>query len=144
MAKLVASLKPGGWLVVEEMDFASAALDPRCGGAAVALFAVAIAAHNRVMARHGCDPFYGRCLLRELHARGLAAVATEGRSACCQGKSAPAVACRLAFAQLREELIMTGELTGAEVDAILALLDDPATTFLTQTTVAAWGQRPSE
>jgi hypothetical protein len=49
----------------------------------------------------------------------------------------------MAFEQLREELVATGEMTDDDVAAIIALLDDPAIAFLTQTTVAAWGQRPA-
>ncbi len=142
--RMIAALKPGGWLVVEEMDFAATALDPGCGADAVALFDKAIAGHHQVMDRHGMNPFFGRCLLRALRDRNLVAIGTEGRSLCCSGGSTEAVAWRLTFEQLREELVAIGAMTDDEMAALFALLDDPAATFLTQVTVAAWGQRPPD
>lgn len=88
------------------------------------------------------NPFFGRRLLGALQARDLVAVGTEGRSSCCAGRSTEAVAWQLTIEQLREEMVAIGAMTD-EVAAVIALLDDPATTFLTQVTVAAWGQRPS-
>jgi ubiquinone/menaquinone biosynthesis C-methylase UbiE len=140
--RLVSALKPGGWLVLEEMDFVSAALDPRAGADAVALFERAMSAHHRVLAGHDFVPFYGRCLLGDLQARELTALGTEGRSMCISGGSAAAMAWQMTFEQLREELVATGEMTADEVAAMISLLDDPTVTFLSQTTVAAWGQRP--
>lgn len=141
--RLTAALKPGGWLVVEEMDFASTALDPASGAAALALFAKALAAHHEVVSRHGMDPFYGRRLLGELRSRGLMALGSEGHSSCAVGGSPAATAWCLTIEQLREEIVDMEAMTDAEVTAIIALLSDPATTFLTQTTVAAWGQKPA-
>jgi SAM-dependent methyltransferase len=143
LARLVTALKPGGWLLAEEMDFASAVIDPGAGEAAAALFDKALAAHHLVMGRHGMDPFYGRRLLGEVQRQGLVATAAEGRAACRNGGSPVAVAWRLTFEQLREEIVATGAMGADEVSAIMALFDDPATIFLTQTTVAAWGQRPA-
>jgi SAM-dependent methyltransferase len=138
--RLVSALKPGGWLVVEEMDFAGAALDPACGPDAVALFDVALAGLQRGMAEHGTDSYFGRRLLGALRSRGLQAIATEGRSSCSPGGSPASIAWRLAFEQLREELVAMGALSDDDVSAVAALLDDPDTSFLTQTTIAAWGQ----
>jgi SAM-dependent methyltransferase len=144
LERLATALKPGGWLLAEEMDFASAALDPSAGARAVALFTQALAAHHRMMARHGMDPFYGRRLLGELQGQGLVATGADGRSACCRGGSPESAAWRLTFEQLREELVEMGWMSDDEVAAIVALFDDPTTIFLTQTTVAAWGQRPRD
>jgi hypothetical protein len=122
------------------MDFASAALDPRAG--AVALFDRALAAHHRILAGHDFAPFYGRSLLGDLRVRQLTALGSEGRSTCSSGGSAPALAWRMTFEQLRDEPVTSGELSADDVATVISLLDDPEVTFLTQTTVAAWGQRP--
>ena len=49
---------------------------------------------------------------------------------------------RNTIAMVLAELIASGELAADEVAAMISLLDDPAIVFLSQTTVAAWGQRP--
>lgn len=141
--RMVAALKLGGWLVIEEMDFGSLALDPRCGAAAVSLFGRAIAAHHRVVMAHGFDPFYGRCLLNELRSRNLVDVGTEGRVSCWEGRSAGATAWRFTFEQLRDVLVETGEIAPEELAAVLDLLDDQSVAFLSQATIAGWGRRPA-
>jgi SAM-dependent methyltransferase len=141
--RMVAALKPGGWLLVEELDFVSLTVDPRCGEEAATLFEKAIAAHHRVLTAHGFDLFYGRLLLGDLRARNLAAVGTEGRVFCWGGGSAGAAVLRLTFEQLREELIATGGITSGEFAAVLPLFDDANVVFLSPATIAVWGQRPA-
>jgi SAM-dependent methyltransferase len=141
--RMVAALKPGGWLVVEEMDFGSLAPDPGCGPTACALLEKAVAAHHRVVIARGFDPFYGRRVRGELRARGLVDVGTEGRVFCTEGGSPGAAAWRLTFEQLREELVATGAVAADDVAAAIRLCDDPSLEFLSQATVAAWGQRPA-
>jgi SAM-dependent methyltransferase len=142
LQSLIAALKPGGILLVEEMDFASCAAsgdDP----AIMALFEKMITAHHQVLGYRGFDPFYGRQLLSLLEGQGLVDIGAEGRSSVCSGNSAQAVAWRLTFEQLQEELLATSIITQQELSQGLALLSDPAFTFLSQVTVAAWGRQPS-
>jgi hypothetical protein len=63
LARLIAALKPGGWLVSEELEFVSAVPDARMDPEDRELFAHVAAAHNQVLAeRNGFDPFFGRRL----------------------------------------------------------------------------------
>src|SRR4051794_10473389 len=78
IARLVAALAPGGWLVCEEMDFGSIAADPRMDAIDSVAFARVIAAHNAVLADgHRFDPAYGRSLAADLASSGLADVGDQ-------------------------------------------------------------------
>jgi SAM-dependent methyltransferase len=138
--RMVAALKPGGWLVVEEMDFGSVAPDPTIGADGVALFERVVAAHHRVVMARGFDPFYGRRVRGELRDRGLVDVGTEGHVFCTGGGSPGAAAWRLTLEQLCEELVATGAIATEDLAAALRLFDDPRLAFLSQATIAAWGQ----
>lgn len=125
LRRLVAALKPGGWLV-EEMDFVSAVPDPRLGPDTRALVARAVDAHNAVLAeRHSFDPFYGRRLMGELEDAGLAHVACEGRASMWRGGQPGGAAWRLTLEQLREPMIASGLVSAADLDALVPLCDDP-------------------
>ena len=144
LRKLVAALKPGGWLLVEEPDFISGVADPTSGAEAAALFDKVYAAHLRVQEARGIDTAYGRRLLSSLDAAGLSSVNAEGRASILRfgPGSTGHVLGRLTFVQLREPMIEAGLVTQAEFEALMALLDDPRFTFMTMVVMAASGQRP--
>lgn len=141
LGRIVAALKPGGWLLTEELDFVSLILDPRVDPVRAALFAKALAAHDRIMIGHGFDLFYGRYLRGEVLAHGLTDVGMEGRIAQWAGELAGATL-RLTFEQLRDELIASGMLSVDELADVLALFSDPGVTIFSAATIAVWGQRP--
>ena len=79
LRRLVAALRPGGWLVAEEMDFVSAVPDPRLDDRRPAVFAQIVDAHNAVLSgSHAFDPHYGRRVAGDLAAAGLAEVKCRG------------------------------------------------------------------
>lgn len=142
LRRLVAALKPGAWLVAEEMDFGSVAADPRLGPDACSMFSRVVEAHNSVLsAQHAFDPFYGRRLEGDLSDAGLVDVSSEGRAAMWRGGTAGGTAWLLAFVQLREAIVASGLVTPSELDDVIALCGDPRLSFLSQVTVAAWGRR---
>ena len=138
--RLVAALKPGGWLLAEENDFASFVADPRAGDVACERLAKLIKAHQA--AGGGVDVFYGRRLYADLYARGLVNVGAEGRSWMGRGAAPSAQGLRLSYTQMRKVLLGSGELDAAELDACLALFDDPNFLFMSATIMAVWGRRP--
>jgi SAM-dependent methyltransferase len=143
LQRLIATLKPGGWLVAEEMDFVSAVPDPRLPADSQDLVARAVQAHNTVLAqRHGFDPFYGRRLAGDLEDAGLAEIGCEGRASIWRGGATGGFIWRLSLAQLREPIIESGLLTSAELDAFFALCDSPRLSLQSQITMAGWGRRP--
>jgi hypothetical protein len=47
------------------------------------------------------------------------------------------------YTQLREALLGSGQLDAKDLDACLALFDDPNFVFMGPTIVATWGRRPA-
>jgi SAM-dependent methyltransferase len=144
LRRLTAALKPEGWLLAEEMDFASVAADPRVSAHRQNVFARAVAAHNAVLAvQHTFDPHYGRRVAGDLADAGLADVACEGRASMWRGGEAGGAVWRLTFTQLREPMLASGLVTSDELDEAIALCDQPGFWFVSQITMAARGRRPA-
>jgi SAM-dependent methyltransferase len=139
LSKLTAALKPRGLLVAEEMDFVSVAADAdQPGGRA---FNAAVVSSNDVLRSRGFEPSYGRRLLADLRAAGLAEIGTEGQARLWPGGSAGATAWRLTFEQLQCDMAALG-LDHATIAAAIGACEDPCFTFMSQVTITAWGQRP--
>ena len=142
LARLVAALKPGGWLLVEDLDFAS--FVPGAGSDAdAALFRKGWAASEQVGAARGSAADYGRRLYGAVAAQGLVDLGAEGRVAVAYGGSPTARVWRLTTEQVREALVGTGVLSEGELERYLALLEDPGFAWLMPTVVAVWGRRPA-
>jgi hypothetical protein len=69
-------------------------------------------------------------------------VDAEGRVAMWRGGEDGGRIWRLTIDQLRDEMIASGVVTADDVDAALALCDDPEAAVVSQITMAAWGRRP--
>jgi SAM-dependent methyltransferase len=144
LARLIAALKPGGWLVAEEMDFVSAVPDSRLDAEARDLVSRAVQAHNVVLAeQHTFDPFYGRRVVGDVEDAGLTEVGCEGRAHMWRGGRPGGTIWRLTLTQLREPMIASGLVSSADLDTLVALCDDPRLSILSQITMAAWGRRPA-
>jgi SAM-dependent methyltransferase len=138
LRKLAAALKPLGQLVAEEMDFVSVSADERQPGGRA--FNQAVASSNDVLRGRGFDPEYGRRLLSDLGTAGLADIGTEGRVRLWPGGSAGASAWQLTFEQLQPDMVARGLDPATIADAVRAC-QDPGFAFMSQVTMAAWGQR---
>ena len=144
LRRLVAALRPGGWLVAEDLDFSSAVADPRMGEEPSARFARMVAAHHAVIAgRHGFDPHYGRRLAGDLCDAGLGDAGGRGRASMWRGGEAGGAIWRMSIEQLRGGILAAGLMDAADLDAALALCDDPAFSTRSPVMMAAWGRRPS-
>lgn len=140
LQRLRRALKPGGWIVAEEMDFVSVVPDPRLADPERDAFSHALAAHNAALAP-AFDPLYGRRLVGDLVDAGFSDVACEGRASTWRGGEAGGRVYQLTFAQLRDPMIATGLVTVDELDTVMGLLEDPCFSFMSQVTMAAWGRR---
>jgi SAM-dependent methyltransferase len=141
LSKLVRALAPGGRLVIEALDYASA---------------VAVSEHGAQehtdsqlvrlgeFARAGIRTDYGRHLPRLMHACGLAEVGHEGRVYVMEGGSAGARWFKLSMAQLQSKLRGPDKLSQAEIDRMLALFDDPDWAALSPIIFACWGKRSDD
>ena len=141
--RLIATLKPGGLLLAEEIDFVSSVPDPRVDAAPRALFERAANAHNTVLAqRHSFDPFYGRRVAGDLQEAGLTDTGASGRSSMWRGGGPGGRIWRLSIEQLRDQIVALDLLSPTEFEAALALCDDPRLMVMSPVMMAAWGRRP--
>jgi SAM-dependent methyltransferase len=145
LRRMVDALKPGGWLVAEEMDFVSVVPDPGLPARDQRSFERVIAAHNAVLGdQHAFDPFCGRRLVGLLSEVGLTEVGCEGRVWLWRGGDRGGRVWQLTLVQLRDKLIASGLVDAAEVDAVIELCASPNLTFMSQVLVGAWGRAATD
>jgi hypothetical protein len=134
----------GGWLVIEDFDptFLAERTFSASDPADVALAVRAFTALEQLRANRGVAPGWGRDLYRTFLGLGLTGVGADGQMAIQPGGSAGARLFQANFAQVRPAVIAAGLLTAAELDRMIALLDDPAFAISAPLMFTAWGRRP--
>jgi SAM-dependent methyltransferase len=139
LRRMVAALRPGGVLLVEEPDWVTIFETPDSS----ALRHVMIAAMRYLEATSPIDTQYGRRVVDDLIAAGLDDVHAEGRCTIVRGGS-PAAAgfLGLTVEKLRAPLIGDHRVSENEFSEALRILEDPSFSFMFPLTVAAWGRRP--
>lgn len=137
--RMVEAVKPGGWLLIEDMEFVTwvsvvpSEAHDRVAQAVIALFRSA-----------GAEPYMGRMLSKMMIDAGLEEVSAEGRILIGARTKNPGIEqFQIALAQLREPLIATGLCSGDDIDEEARLLDDPEWAGMPPSQVAAWGRKPS-
>ena len=134
---LVASLRPGGWLLIEDpSDHADRAFGPKLHGEILTRISEGFVANG------ASSMSWGRTLPAQLQRRGLVEVAAESRVALVEGATPGTDFLRLTAVQLREQAMAAGT-SADEIDEWQALLDTPGEWFGTWANVAAWGRRPA-
>ncbi len=141
LGRIVAALKPGGWLLAEEFDAYS--MRPDAAVNPVELFSKTNAAVQQVMMESGVDLRYGRLLPGRLRAHGLVEIGAEGRMFLWQPGTLTASLWRANYEQLREAILSAGYVTAQEFEQHLALLDHAE--FMNPSPVmwSVWGRRPA-
>ena len=140
LAQMISSLKPGGWLLMEEYDSCSVQPDPVANPAETTL--KTHSAMQRLLEDNGVNRRYGRLLPGLLRARGLSSVGAEARLFLWQGGSAGTKLLRANFKQLRERMIEGNYISQQEFDRDLAQLDDPDLLMPSSILWSVWGRRP--
>jgi ubiquinone/menaquinone biosynthesis C-methylase UbiE len=144
LARLVAGLKPRGWLVIEEFD-------GRLVDRTIPAADPADAERHRKMTRavthllddRGFDAEWARRLYGHLKTSGLVEVGMEGHLAVREGGSPGASLEAANLAHIRKEAVAEGLITDAEVEAVLARLDAPDFVVFSPLMFTAWGRRPA-
>jgi ubiquinone/menaquinone biosynthesis C-methylase UbiE len=144
LKRLVAALRPGGWLLLEDVDFAGATARtlaqyvtmPPPAPAAVERIYLAVAS---VFAASGADPSYGSRLTGTLADAGLAHVSAELHTPVVSGGSEQWT--RGTVEQLAERLVATGLTTADDIEMFLTASAQPSSYYLPPLMVSAWGQR---
>lgn len=141
LATMVAALRPGGWLLVEDADTELqplACLDEV--GPAQRRANRLRGAVRELLTRRGADLRFGRTLPRALRAAGLVDVAAAGcfpvGGVACDRLEAATVR------MVRAELLAAGLADDAEIDAHLAAVDAGELDLTLAPLISAWGRRP--
>jgi SAM-dependent methyltransferase len=143
LARMVAALKPGGWLYVEDSDMRVSGLanpeyDPEITAFAKQLGEKIAALNGRAdLARD-----FGRRLFELVRGQGLVHVASEDSAKVDCGGSAYTALLRGSMNQLRPRFLSTGLATDEEVDRAIQMYDNPNLVFMSPLFIAAWGQKP--
>ncbi len=142
LASMVAALRPGGWLVLEEADPGlQPLLCPEDDGPAQQLANRLRTGFRTLMAGRDADLAHGRTLPRLLREHGLVDVAADAWFPI----TAPACTTleRVTVEQIRDRLISGGIATDAEIDRHLDNIDSGRLPDLaTSPMISAWGRRP--
>lgn len=136
--RLVALTRPGGWVVLGDIDFTPVALHGNPDPAWERTWAAWCAATQAA----GWDLACGQYLAGTLVDAGLEDVAAHCDDGERHGGSNPMVILSLAFERLRPRLIEHGA-GDADITAARALLEDPARMFTMPETWTAWGRIPA-
>jgi SAM-dependent methyltransferase len=143
LTRLVRALKPGGWLVLEELDFVSAVPDPAMDADSAAVFTRVLHAHTVVLTeQNGFHPTFGRRLHGLIEAAGLDDVCSAGSVSMWRSGEPGGDLWRLTFEQLRQAMIDTQLVDAVEVDTAMTLCRH-GLSFMSPVTMTSWGQLPS-
>ena len=146
--KLVASLKPGGWILLEDADFSAFKTDPprtivypEAGADAIAkVWRAAL----EVMRSAGYDDEYGRRLPIDLVSAGVVDVTAELNAYFRWGGSPGSQAPIGTLERFREQVTSETDVTDEEIDQTIATFSDPERAGTGPIVIRAWGRRPPE
>ncbi len=133
--RLVAALRPGGWLVIEDYDWSDFGVE----GADRQLERVTEAILS-FMQRAGYEPRYGRHVVADIAATGLSDVRGEGRARVIDSGSPGFDFFRLSFESMRDTVVDAGLISAEEADATAVRLGENTRIF-TPIMVAGIGRR---
>jgi SAM-dependent methyltransferase len=140
LRRMVAALRPGGWLLVEDFDISMQTMVcPDAHGPAQRLANKVKDGFRSLLVERGVDAEWGRRLPRLLRGAGLLDVAADAYFPL----ALPGVGAleRANTQQVRDGLVEHGYVTGAEIDEFLALLDAGQLDLATAPLVSAAGRR---
>lgn len=140
LKRILASLKPGGWIVVEEFDTLSVLPDSEVDAEEEEV-AILRAGYQALSAR-GTDLRYGRRLPARLLANGLVNVGAEASLSLWKGRSAGTSLFKTNFAELGDPIIRSGLMSQADFESALRRFDERDFQMLSPTMWTAWGQVP--
>jgi SAM-dependent methyltransferase len=142
LATMVAALKPGGWLLLEEADPALQPLVcPDETGPEQVLANKLKRDFRKLLADHGVDLAYGRSLPRLLRQAGLIAVQSDGFFP--MGGPACAELERATVEQVGDRMVTGGLATRDELNQHLLNVATGRLDLATSPMISAWGRKPT-
>jgi SAM-dependent methyltransferase len=139
LANMIAATKPGGWVVIEDVDWL--VFDAQALPEPFATLSRSVR-QNHTQAS-GYDGEWGRRMLGALRGAGLVDVDSRGKVVTMHGGTASAEWYLLALERARPAIVASGLLAADVVDAALAQARDPSFAVLGPLTISAWGRRPA-
>ena len=140
LQRILASLKPGGWVVVEEFDFLSILVDSAINPDEEEL--PILRACFQALTARGVDVRYGRRLPERLVANGLVNVGADASLSLWKGKSPGTCLFKTSLEELGGPIIRSGLMSQAEFVAALRQFNEQDFGMLSPTMWTAWGQVP--
>lgn len=141
VSRLVAALRPGGWLVVEDFDSVlHHCLDPLNDDERV--FDKVTDAFGEALQRRGADTTWARTLPHRLASAGLQDVGAAGHLTIYHGGSPASQVWVANISQVGDVLIQAGLITAGERDTFLRLAQDPSFVGNHPLLITAWGKKP--
>jgi SAM-dependent methyltransferase len=138
--RLIASLAPGGWLVVEDFDTAEVRTTDRGGPDHELIVRVAVA-FNDLLRERGAVTSFAADARRHLADRGMVDVDSSGHVWFGAGGTGFASVLAANTVQVRAGLERLG-ITGDDLDRYLAVLADPTTVIGSSVLISTSGRRP--
>jgi SAM-dependent methyltransferase len=137
--RLVATLRPGGWMVIEDYDWTAFGFQGGFQGDGAQLDRVTDATLG-FMERAGFERNYGRRVVGDLAAAGLTDVRGEGRARVIDSGSPGFDFFRLSFESLRGVVVEAGLISAEDAEAVAARFVDDVRVF-TPIMMAGIGRR---
>lgn len=139
LTRLIATLKPGGWLVAEEFDGLSFSADPTLSSGEVVL--KTYQAMQRLNTDRGIDGRFGRLLFGRFRALGLDQIGAEGHIFMVQKASPAARLLRASFELRRGAMQEVGYLTDSEFDHDMKVMRNSEFLMPSPILWTAWGRK---
>ena len=144
VARLVAALRPGGWLVIEDFDSVlDRCLDPLNDDDDERVFNKVFGAFGQALQRRGVDTTWPRTLPHRLASAGLEEIGAAGHLTIYHGGSPSAQLWTANIEQVGDGLIQAGLITADERDTSLRLAQDPSFVSNYPLLITAWGKKPN-
>jgi SAM-dependent methyltransferase len=140
LQRMLASLKPGGWIVVEEFDNLSILPNSSANPGEEEL--KVIRAGMRVLTARGVELRYGRWLPRQLRTLGLVNVGAEASTSMWHGDSPGTRLYKRSFEELADSILRSGLISEIEFETDMRRLDELDFLMPSPMMWTAWGQVP--
>ncbi|NOT22464.1 MAG: methyltransferase domain-containing protein [Nitrospiraceae bacterium] len=140
LEKMFNSLKPGGWLVLEEPDF-SASHGITGNGQELLSFRKVNQAIEQMYTGLKMDYALGLKLPALMQRRGLQRLTVENDVPLCAGGTGLATVMKMSTEQLREKYLATGVVDQSDLERYCRFADDPDTWAIYYATIAVSGRK---
>jgi SAM-dependent methyltransferase len=135
LERLVATLKPGGWMVIEDYDWTNYGFEDGSRG-----FSEIGEVILDFMTTAGFERDYGRRVVSDMEAAGLTELRGEGRARLIDSTSPGFDFFRLSFESLREAIVKAGHLSTEQAEAAASVFSEDRR-LLTPMMMAGIGRR---